>query len=322
MRYYFAPMEGVTGAVYRQAHAACFPGVDRYYAPFLSPTKDHRLTPKEQREILPEHNRGIALVPQVMTHNPSDFLWAANTLLDLGYSEVNLNLGCPSGTVTAKKKGAGLLADPPLLAALLEEIFARSPLPISIKTRLGMNSPQEFPPLLELFARYPVAELIIHPRVRGDFYQGPVRMDWFCAALEQYSGPVCYNGNLTTRAECQAFCRRFPQVNAVMIGRGLLANPALVRQAQGGPGADKPTLRLFHDTLYEEYCRRFQSVRNAMFHMKEVWFYLSCLFEDSHSFQKQLRKAQDGATYERLVDQLFSTVPLREDACVPWATLP
>jgi len=308
-------MEGVTGAVYRQAHRRFFPGVDRYYAPFLSPTKDHILTPREKRELLPEHNPGVPLVPQLMTHSGEDFCWAAGVLRDLGYTEVNLNLGCPSGTVTAKRKGAGLLADPPLLRALLDHIFAHSPLPISIKTRLGMSDPGEFPSLLALFARYPVTELTIHPRVGTDLYQDPLRMEAFAAALEQYSAPICFNGGLTTAEDCARLQARFPRVEAVMIGRGLLANPALARQVKGGPGADRETLRAFHDCLYQTYCQRFPSVQSVVFHMKELWAYLALLFEDGQPFLQKLRPVQDGPAYERLVDELFSHALLRP--CLP-----
>lgn len=318
MRYYFAPMEGITGAVFRQIHRRFFPEADRYYMPFLSPTQDHRFTPRERREVLPEHNEGVPAVPQLMTRSAEDFLWAAGELQAMGYGEVNLNLGCPSGTVTAKRKGAGFLSVPDQLDAFLEEIFARSPLPISIKTRLGMHSPEEFPRLLDIFAKYPVAELTIHPRVRDDFYRHSVRLEEFCRALERYPGRICYNGGLVTEADCAALSARFPQVEAVMLGQGMLANPALIRQIKGGAPIGRGELKEYHDALYRAYCGRFQSEKNAAFHLKELWHYMLGLFDGHETLARRLRKSRDGAQYQAVVEEIFRTLPLRRDAVQIW----
>ncbi len=318
MRYYFAPMEGVTGVAFRQVHRRFFPEADRYYMPFVSPTRDHCFTPRERREVLPEHNEGVPAVPQLMTHSAEDFLWAAGELKAMGYGEVNLNLGCPSGTVTAKKKGAGFLSVPDQLEAFLDQVFERTPLPVSIKTRLGMNDPAEFPALLELFARYPVAELTIHPRVRQDFYRHPVRLESFAWALEHYPGPVCYNGGLVTAADCAELTERFPGVSAVMLGQGLLADPALIRRTKGGPPAGREELEAYHDALFESYCARFQSPKNAAFHMKELWHYMLGLFDGREKLARRLRKSQDGPEYQSVVKEIFRTLPLRADAEKIW----
>ena len=314
MEYYFAPMEGVTGAIYRAAHHRYFPGVDKYYMPFLTPTQDHVFTPRELRNVLPEHNRGFRAVPQLLVKNPEDFCWAARELYAMGYDEVNLNLGCPSGTVTAKGKGAGMLADPGKLDRFLGEVFAHVEGAVSVKTRLGMESPEEFPRLVEIFGKYPISLLIIHPRVRKDFYREPVRMEAFEQALAAYSGPVCYNGGLVTAEGCARFSARFPRVDRVMMGQGLLADPALVRKAKGGPGADKETLRAFHDELYHTYLETFGSQKNTVYHMKELWSYLRRLFAGADKPMKQLRKASDSAAYESAVGQIFRDCPLLPDA--------
>ena len=174
MKYYFAPLEGVTSAPYRQAHHRHFSGVDRYYAPFISPTIHHVLTPREQRDILPEYNEGVPVIPQLLTKNAEDFLWAAGDLAAMGYSEVNLNLGCPSGTVVSKGKGSGFLGHPEELERFLDEIFEKSPIAVSVKTRLGVTDPDEFGPILELYNRYPISELTIHPRVQKQMYRKEV----------------------------------------------------------------------------------------------------------------------------------------------------
>ena len=172
-------MEGITDSIYRQLHHKFFPGIHRYYTPFFSPTIHRSLTQKERRELQPASALDFAVVPQILTKNPEDFIWMAQQCQEAGYSEVNLNLGCPSGTVTAKGKGAGALRDLDSLDLFLDAVFRASPLPVSVKTRIGFSSSEEFPKLLDIFNRYPVRELIIHPRTRAAFYKGQVDMDCF-----------------------------------------------------------------------------------------------------------------------------------------------
>ena len=313
VEYYFAPLEGVTGAIYRAAHHRWFPQADAYYMPFLTPTRDRVFTPRELRNVLPEHNRGFRAVPQLLTRDAGDFCWAAQALFELGYDEVNLNLGCPSGTVTAKGKGAGMLADPEGLDRFLEAVFSRLEGRISLKTRLGMESPEECPRLLEIFSRYPVSLLILHPRVRRDFYREPVRVEWFARALESYPGPLCYNGGLTTAEDCARIQASFPGLRRLMLGQGLLANPALIRQAKGGPAPEREELMGFHEELYQTYLAAFGSQKNTVYHMKELWQYMSRLFVGSERALKQIRKASDSAGYESGVAAMFR-LPLRTDA--------
>ena len=188
---------------------------------------------------------------------------------------------------------------------MLDGIFAAPPTAISLKTRLGMEDPEEFPALLELFSRYPVSLLIIHPRVRQDFYRRPVRMDSFRFALDHYRGPICFNGGLLTPEDCAAFAREFPQVDRVMLGQGLLADPALVRRLRGGPAASREELRQFHDALYHTYVDLFASQRNAAFHMKELWHYLSHRFQGPEKALKAIRKASTPQAYDAGVEQMF-----------------
>ncbi|SCH33354.1 Probable tRNA-dihydrouridine synthase [uncultured Clostridium sp.] len=314
MEYYFAPMEGITGGEFRRVHHRHFFGVDKYYMPFISPTREHLFTQRERRNIDPEVNRGIPAVPQLLTKSAEDFLWAANALGEMGYEEVNLNLGCPSGTVVAKGKGAGMLAHPEELDRFLDQVFGGVRVKVSVKTRLGLGSPEEFGPLLEIFEKYPLHLLIIHPRVRKDFYSEPVRIEAFSRALEMYSGPVCYNGGLVTAEGCCRFQERFPQVDRVMIGQGLLADPALAAKAKGEPPPDRKVLRAFHDGLYQTYLEAFGSQRNTVFHMKELWSYLCRLFEGGDRLFKDIRKAQDSRDYEGAVARVFGELPMRKDA--------
>lgn len=314
----FAPLEGITSLWFRRAHLRWFGGVERYYTPFLSPTQDHVFPKRELREIAPEGNQGVPLVPQLLTRRADDFLWAAQALTDMGYEEVNLNLGCPSGTVTAKGKGAGFLAHPSELEAFLDEVFARCPIAISIKTRLGIADPEEFWPILELYNRYPVKELIIHPRVQKDQYRNHPRMELFCAAAPRSRAPVCYNGDLYTAAAVEAFRARCPEVGRVMLGRGLVGDPALARKLAGGPPAGKDELAGFLEEIYEGYTEGFGSRHSAMLRMKEIWYYLICLFRDGARHGKAIRKARDPAEYEARVAAVFRELELLPHLEADW----
>lgn len=318
MRYYFAPMEGITGVLYRTVHHRCFPGVDKYFIPFLSPSKDHVFTKKDLRELDPARNQGLTTVPQLLTCRAVDFIWAAGELAQMGYREVNLNLGCPSGTVTAKGKGSGFLRSPKELDHFLEEVFSHVEVAVSIKTRVGFQSPEEFEGLWAVFRKYPIAELTIHPRVRTDFYKGSVRLDTFAQAAASPFCPLCYNGDLVSATDCWNIGERFPTVGAVMIGRGLVGDPALITKVRGGSGADKETLRNFHNALYDGYTQDFGSRRNAMLRMKEVWFYLIHLFSDSEKYAKRLKKAADTAAFESCVSDIFQELELLELSAAGW----
>lgn len=318
MHYYFAPMEGVTGAVYRRTHHEYFPGIDKYFMPFITPTTNERLTPRQKRDVAPEVNRGVPAVPQLLTKSTADFIWAANALFGMGYGEVNLNLGCPSGTVTAKGKGAGFLRDPEALDRFLDAVFSACTGAVSVKTRLGMQDPAEFAPLLDIYNRYPIAELTIHPRVRQDFYRGQVREADFAAALPRCRMPVCYNGDIVSEAGAQAVGERYPAVQAVMIGRGLIADPSLVTRLTGGAWADKKMLEAFHNALYERYCEAFGDRRIAMLRMKEIWFYHLNLFADSEKHGKALKKSRTAEEYERAAAAVFRDLDLLENAVPAW----
>lgn len=309
-RFDLAPLDGITKSVFRRVWSQHFGGADRLFIPFFSPTPQHLLTPRDLRELEPLP--GLRQVPQVMTCKAEDFLWAAEAVKDLGYDEVNLNLGCPSGTVTAKGKGAGFLARPQELDRFFDTVFSRAPLPVSVKTRLGVQSPEEFGPLLEIYNRYPIACLIIHPRVQREKYRGPIHRDVFAMALTESRNPVCGNGDLRTVAECRAFEAAFPQAEHVMIGRGAVADPALLRKLRGGPAASREELRDFTAALYRAYQDFYGQAGPASQRMKEVWFYLIHLFEDGERYGGRMRRSRGAAEYERIEAEIFRDLPLRE----------
>ena len=308
MQFYMAPMEGITGYIYRAAYHKSFGNIDRYFAPFIMSKK---LNQKEIRDILPENNQGMELIPQILANRAEDFLAIAKAIESYGYKKVNLNLGCPSKTVVSKGRGSGFLAEPERLDTFLEEIFEKTPIRISIKTRIGKESPEEFVRLLDIYNQYPIEELIIHPRIQTDFYKNKPNWDMFEYAGTHSRHPLCYNGDICTTEEYERICQRFPGVSVVMIGRGILKNPGLVLAIRQGTQLEKERLRAFHDEIYREYQEVLFGEKTVLFKMKELWFYLASLFTNYEKYAKKIKKAEKLKVYETVVDALFEEQELR-----------
>lgn len=387
MEFYLAPLEGLTGYIFRNAMEKYFPGTDRYFTPFIAPDQKKILRTKERRDVLPENNLAKDLIPQILTNNPEHFIRTTEVLQELGYNEVNLNLGCPSGTVVSRGRGSGFLAHPEELDRFLEQIFKGSKCRISIKTRVGFDDSDDAFRLLEIYRRYPLSELIIHPRTRAEFYRGVPDLElfgemakWWRASFAQGSRsiiqhssdtskdicsaaaeagsrtaelqsplygeiPLCYNGNIMSVKDYQTFTERFPEIDCVMIGRGAIADPGLIRHLKTGIPTDKKNLRAFHDEILEAQREMVQEDKNAMFRMKEIWIYLIHLFgataqerveyeciwgtgadsdravpeaRTAEKCAKKIRKAQSLAEYKCAVDQLFAECELLESGPKKW----
>ena len=305
MKLYLAPLEGITGWIFRDAVNRCFGGFDKYFVPFIRPNQMGHLSAREKKDILPEHNQNMYTIPQILTNRADDFVRTANKLKEYGYSEVNLNLGCHSRTVVTKGRGSGFLAYPDKLDAFLGEIFESCDMKISIKTRLGMEDPEEFRRLIEIYNKYPVCELIIHPRVQKDFYRNMPDREMFGEVLPKSRSSVCYNGDIFTPEDYQNFIKDFPDVQCVMTGRGVLADPALGRRIRGGGDANKEELRRFHDMLYRGYCEEMSGDRTILYKMKELWTYLAPAFTNSKKYAKKIKKAEKCFVYESVINELF-----------------
>ena len=299
-------MEGITGHVFRRVHAECLGALDRYYTPFVCPPRVGSDFGKRYRaELDPENNRGLNVVPQLLTKDADEFVWAAGLLEQMGYDKVNLNLGCPAGTVVSKGKGSGFLRDPEALEAFLQDVCARSPLPVSVKTRLGVERDEEYERILEVYCRCPLAELIVHPRVQKDGYKGRPRQEAYGLTLERAPFPVAYNGDVNTVGDFDALLGAYPQTRHVMVGRGLLSNPALARTITGGPALSMAELRRFHDALFDGY--RAEMGGNAVMRMKEWWSYAKGSFEDPTAVARAVRKARRAEEYEAAAQKVFRT---------------
>lgn len=297
-------MEGITGYVFRNAYFRHFHDVDKYFLPFVDARASGRFGNREKEDLAPENNAGMYAVPQILAINADSFLATAKAIAELGYEEININLGCPSGTVVSKGKGAGALKDIERLEEFLERAYAGTSLKISIKTRLGMERPEEFPAILELYNRYPVSELIVHPRVRTQMYAGLPHYNYYRYAVEHSRAALCYNGNLFGKEDYENIIRDFPQTDRVMFGRGLLMNPGLIGTIQGKT-LNKETLKAFCEDIYIGYRESIPGPKNFLYKVKELWFYLAKSFTDYENYYKKIMKADDAISYEIAVNTLF-----------------
>jgi tRNA-dihydrouridine synthase len=305
MKFYFAPMEGLTGYIYRNAHHTFFPNINKYFSPFIVANQCESFRSRELKDILPENNLGIVLIPQLLTNNAKDFICASKKIQSLGYNEINFNLGCPSKTVVSKHKGAGFLSDKEELDVFFDEIFSQSSTKISIKTRIGMDHPEEFYELISIFNKYPIKELIIHPRTQKDYYQNTPNLKIFKDALVLSKNPVCYNGDIFTVKDYKDFSVGFPEVETLMLGRGLITNPGLVGDILNNTRLEKNILQNFHDKIYEDYQKTLSGDRNVLFKMKELWAYMISIFSNNFQYAKIIKKSQKLYEYNEAVANLF-----------------
>ena len=324
MRLTLAPMEGLTDAVYRQIHHTMFGGVNAYYIPFVTPNQNMVWHSRERNAIAPAVNQGIPVVPQVLCKDAALFLWAAASFRDMGYQEINLNLGCPSGTVTAKGKGSGMLRDTEKLRSFLETVCEKSPIPVSVKTRIGYADRREWDTLLPIYASLPLKEMIVHARVREAYYKGPVYPACYEAAVALCPFPVTYNGDLFTVSDVKTrFSASMPPAS-LMLGRGIFTNPALAREIRGGDALRLSELRAFEEALYDAYCQKYPA-NVVLGKMREITKYLSWCLEDADRDRRRMLKARSLGEYRDAVSVLFSSHPLkavpsymRENENQPW----
>ncbi len=298
MKLYFAPLEGITSYTYRNTHNEFFGGCDEYFAPFISPSENERISEKHFRDILPENNKDISLVPQTLTNNSEYALMFERQVEKIGYKEFNINLGCPSGTVVKKGKGSGFLKNPDTLDSFLSEIFNNSNLDISVKTRIGYSSSAEMERLTEIYNKYNLKSLIIHPRVREAMYTGVPDMEVFKKAYESSQNKVCYNGNIFTVHDFEKVSAEYKDLEGIMLGRGAVANPAIFREIKGGRKVETDELVEFTEVLAERYMKLLKSEVFTLKKLKEIWMYIMWNFPDEKKTLKAVKKANNLADFK------------------------
>ena len=307
--YLFAPMEGITLSWFRMVHHSMFPGATEYYMPFIAPDRNGGFRTKYLKELSIDSGE-LRVIPQLLVNHAGAFNATADRLAELGFPEINLNAGCPSGTVFSKHKGAGMLTDPAELDAVLDQIFdhaEQAGYGVSIKTRMGVHKSGEFPKILEVYNRYPVRKLIIHARCRDDYYEGFPDLTGFAEAAKNCHFPVTYNGNIASAEDIRQLSAAAPQVDSVMIGRAAVANPALFRFLQGGEQLRIEELKLFHDRLTEAWLKTGLSPAFTVERMKTIWQYMLAMFPNSKREARGIFKAKKLEDYCGAVNILLQS---------------
>ena len=310
MEFYFAPLEGVTNYILRNAHKRQFGSLDKYFAPFIVADQNEGFKSKDKQDILPTNNLDLYLVPQILTSRPEDFNYTLKKIETFGYQQFNLNLGCPSGTVVSKKRGSGVLADLGHLEQLLDGIFSRHEAQISVKTRIGIDDPEIFYQILQIYNQYPIHELIIHPRLQKDMYRNKPNLDMFEHAMSTSKHSLCYNGDIFTKMDYEQIVARFTGLSKIMLGRGLLMNPALLMEIKTGQKASKASLLAYHNEIREGYQAILSGDTNLLFKMKELWHYLQHSFECPEKHMKKIKKAVTLSDYQSAVNRIFEDLEL------------
>ena len=290
MNLYFAPLEGITTYTFRNVHNEMFGGCDEYFAPFITPTDNEKLSIKNLRDVLPENNHAKLRV-QCLASSETAFVTFCEKMADFGYDDVNLNLGCPSGTVVKKGRGSGALRDTVRLTEFLDYIYSNAKVKVSIKTRTGFYSHSEFSELLNVYNRFPVSELIIHPRIREEYYRLSPNMDSFNLAYKNSHLKLCFNGDVRTVGDYQYVIEAYPTLCGVMIGRGAVRNPAIFREIKGGARLKTSELIAFSNELEKRYYEILNSDVYTLHKLKEIWLYIIDNFPNEKKILKAIKKS-------------------------------
>jgi tRNA-dihydrouridine synthase len=303
-------MKGLTDYVFRTAFAEHFGGFDLAIAPFISSKRDHTFKPKYIRDVLLENNTILPVIPQILSNTAEDFTALADYLFDLGHGSVNWNLGCPSRTVTSKKRGAGMLPHTDPIRTFLDDVFTETRGKISVKLRLGLNSAEDIFRLLPVLNQYPLEAVIIHPRTGIQQYEGEIDLSAFEQCLSILKHPVVYNGDIRTTDDYKRLSHRFGIINQWMIGRGCLADPFLPSIIKTGDSEilnRNQIIKQFHDDLFEKYSLVLHGPSHLLNRMKGIWRYLSFSLKGSEKFNKKIYKTQNPNQYVDLINLFFET---------------
>ena len=306
MNLYVAPLEGITTYTYRNAHHEFFGGAEAYFAPFINPSDQEKVSKKGVRDILPEKNGETPLKIQVLTNSAESFLKFEKKVQAIGYKEINLNLGCPAQTVVKKGRGAGFLQDPDGIDRFFEEVFSKTEAEVTVKTRIGYESEKEMENLLKIYNRYPIKTLIVHPRTRQTFYNGVPDMETFRMVYENAKHPLVYNGDIYKKEDFEKIASEFPRLDGVMMGRGILKNPALMREIRGGETLEDRELIAFFEELSMRYMQVLRSETFTLYKLKEIWVYILQNYPEEKKIAKTIKKAKTIEEFMIAAKNLFA----------------
>lgn len=299
-----APMQGLTEVLFRRTYEACFPGaIETAVAPFIALTRNLRFSTDNSqiRDILPENNRdSIPVIPQILGKEPDEFILVANHLSDLGYTEVNWNMGCPMRAITAKHRGCGLMPYPDEVRAILDAVIPRIPIALSVKVRLGLKDPDDILRMVPVLNDYPLRSVTIHPRLGRQQYTGVPDLDTFGQVLPLLRHPVVYNGDICTVADARRIRERFLQVADIMVGRGVLYRPTLPLELAGREASPDDARRFIRRLVEEIHTLPTES--SQIRKIKEYWSLLWKSLPISELQARQVLRAQELTVVDKLID--------------------
>lgn len=294
---HFAPLQGFTESAYRLAHSKFAPGIHTYYTPFLRLEKGE-VRAKDLRDLQTEHP--YHLVPQIIVRDAEEFKTLTKTVIDLGFKEIDINMGCPYPMQTKSGRGSGILPHPEKVREILDAISA-SNIQFSIKMRLGRTSPEECLQLLPLLNEIPLAHITLHPRVGIQQYKGALDFETFNKFYSECKHPLIFNGDIADIKDIQYIETRYPKLAGIMIGRGLLANPVLAAQYAGLPcGTATETLLKIHADIAADYARRLQGNAQILDKIRPFWTYADL----PKKIRKKIEKSRTLEEYLEAVNEL------------------
>lgn len=316
-----APLQGFTDLSYRTVYSRHFTGLDEALAPFLSALgKEGRINPKRLAGLDPEVNRAIPVVPQILGNNAEDFLFLAGRLERMGHTHVNWNLGCPHSRIVKKMRGSGLLPYPEKIDCFLDKVFSKTQCRVSVKVRLGRYDQGEIFRLLRVFDRYPLKEIVLHPRTAIQVYTGKADLDAFLAVGESTGHKLVYNGDIICPDTFESVRKKSPWGTDFMIGRGVLADPFLperiktgcVRQGRDGQEAAEK-IHEFMTDLFEAYlsapAKKYDPWKITC-RMKGFWSYLESSFADGRVPFKKILASDSPKAFQQAVADFFEGNPV------------
>ncbi len=304
IKIYQAPLQGFTDCIFRKVYHAVFGSVDTYFIPYISLEGDGSVRKSKLKEVLPEYNIAPRGIPQLLPANEKELLVLGELVAEMGYDEININMGCPYPMVTRRGRGAGLLPYPERVAGLLETAFKTFQCKISVKVRLGSESPDELSHLIPVLNDFSLAEVIVHPRIARQLYKGSADMEHYAAICEKFKAPTVYNGDIFTVGDYNRLLKAVPAQQTIMLGRGLLRNPFLPAEIKGVlPTEDKrlALLEKFHDQLSMQYQQQLCGDGHFLAKMQQFWVYFCHSFESPHKVFKKVKKAKSSAAYFSVV---------------------
>lgn len=307
-----SPLQGFTDFRFRNAFHKYFGGIDTFYSPYIRLNGKFEIKASYERDLLPKNNSTLEVIPQIITNDADEFLFVSKYVQDLGYKELNWNLGCPYPMVTKRCMGSGLISDWNRIDDILKRVHNESDILVSMKMRMGYENPSEILDVLPVLAKYPLKNIAIHARIGKQLYKGGVDLDSFQKCLDNSSQKIYYNGDITTVKAFRELKERFPTIDHWMIGRGLIADPFLPQMIKNDtteyPANRMEIFKKFHDTLYRDYESALSGSSHVLIKMESFWEYFATSFSNPHKTFKKIKKAKNFAHYQDAVSEILEEI--------------